>query len=587
MGENHKKIGRVAIGVFVYFLATMVLRPMYYLNDDVTIRSILSGVYTGTPDGHGVYMEYPLTGLLALLYRAMPDTPWFDLFLSGCLIFGIYAIVTSVKTKSILQKILLALLVLALFWDTLWYMHYTIVAAFLMGTGIVLWMTHKKKYLSVLSFILGYMVRKQVFLLGLPFLLVAMLFGALNLSGKEVKEDEEAEKVETKKANPVIEAVKGLVILAVLAAGCMGLHVVMYGADEWKDYERFNTARTGLYDYSAFVSLADDDPIITNLSMDPDMRKILVSYDTMLDQSLTESVLNETLRQVPGTKTDLKTAILGYLNHLKHDRYPLRFGLIAAYIGLFYLLIRKKKLKLLFPVICLLGGRSLIWIYLMQEGRFPERIAFSLLIIEILLVGGMLVKVGEASLKDANLLKKESSSEENEITKSLKNLKNLKNPKILLAAVCIAGFFGWNLIYTAGRMENQNIFQSQWDNLKDYCNTREDNLYLLDVYSVVTYADRLYEEESYNTMLLGGWITGSPLAYERFNRAVLGVGDGADTLYCSDRVFFVTDTNPEVGVDVSWLESYLSKRYGKVVMQQVDTVECGPDKTFAVYGLKR
>ena len=43
----------------------------YDLNDDVLIKDILSGVYSGTPDGHTMQLLYPLGALLALLYRGL------------------------------------------------------------------------------------------------------------------------------------------------------------------------------------------------------------------------------------------------------------------------------------------------------------------------------------------------------------------------------------------------------------------------------------------------------------------------------------------------------------------------------------
>ena len=46
----------------------------YDLNDDVLIKDILSGVYSGTPDGHTMQLLYPLGALLALLYRGLSDT---------------------------------------------------------------------------------------------------------------------------------------------------------------------------------------------------------------------------------------------------------------------------------------------------------------------------------------------------------------------------------------------------------------------------------------------------------------------------------------------------------------------------------
>ena len=52
------------------------------------MRDILSGAYAGVPDGHAVYMKYPLTGMLSLLYRLTGKIPWFSAFLAGCFLLS-------------------------------------------------------------------------------------------------------------------------------------------------------------------------------------------------------------------------------------------------------------------------------------------------------------------------------------------------------------------------------------------------------------------------------------------------------------------------------------------------------------------
>ena len=50
-------IGCSAVFLLLFMvLAGCVVKPVYYLNDDVTMRSIVSGACTGVPDGHAVYM---------------------------------------------------------------------------------------------------------------------------------------------------------------------------------------------------------------------------------------------------------------------------------------------------------------------------------------------------------------------------------------------------------------------------------------------------------------------------------------------------------------------------------------------------
>ena len=41
----------------------------YDLNDDTMMKDIMSGVYSGMPDGHNMQTLYPLGALIALCYR--------------------------------------------------------------------------------------------------------------------------------------------------------------------------------------------------------------------------------------------------------------------------------------------------------------------------------------------------------------------------------------------------------------------------------------------------------------------------------------------------------------------------------------
>ena len=72
--------GLVALGLFI------ALRYDYYfdLNDDVLMKDILAGVYTGEPEGHNIQMLWPVSGFISLLYRIAPTLPCYGLFLCGC-----------------------------------------------------------------------------------------------------------------------------------------------------------------------------------------------------------------------------------------------------------------------------------------------------------------------------------------------------------------------------------------------------------------------------------------------------------------------------------------------------------------------
>ena len=54
----------------------------YDLNDDVLMKDIMAGVYSGTPEGHNMQTLYILGAFIALCYRLCRSIPWYGLFCS-------------------------------------------------------------------------------------------------------------------------------------------------------------------------------------------------------------------------------------------------------------------------------------------------------------------------------------------------------------------------------------------------------------------------------------------------------------------------------------------------------------------------
>jgi len=67
------------------FLFAGLFFDFYYdLNDDVLIKDIVSGAYSGSPDAHSIQMLYPVSFIISLFYRLIPILPWQGIFLCGC-----------------------------------------------------------------------------------------------------------------------------------------------------------------------------------------------------------------------------------------------------------------------------------------------------------------------------------------------------------------------------------------------------------------------------------------------------------------------------------------------------------------------
>ena len=68
----------LAIGTVLPFMMKICNKVAftYEVNDDAAIVQILDGSYTGTPDGHAIFIKYPLSWIIAKLYELNPKLPF-------------------------------------------------------------------------------------------------------------------------------------------------------------------------------------------------------------------------------------------------------------------------------------------------------------------------------------------------------------------------------------------------------------------------------------------------------------------------------------------------------------------------------
>ena len=61
--------------LFLVILLTCLFGYHYELNDDIMIKDLLSGSYTGTPSGYCIQILYPLGVIVAFFYRIFRMLP--------------------------------------------------------------------------------------------------------------------------------------------------------------------------------------------------------------------------------------------------------------------------------------------------------------------------------------------------------------------------------------------------------------------------------------------------------------------------------------------------------------------------------
>lgn len=558
--KKYQKWAVTTILVFLALCITAVTCPMvFYMNDDVTMRNILSGAYSGVPDGHTVYMKYPLTGIISLLYRLAGGIPWFSLFLVGCFLLAatmvLGHIVCNFKTDGFIKVGILAgvaLMCVALFLPHVIYLHYTIVAAMLGGCGLMLTMLGDR-HKAILLFVICYCVRSQVFFLLIPFLVVSLLWQLDKNKWRELLQ------------MPAILA--GCILL------CMIWNGLMYHSDDWQEYHVYNESRTELYDYGALLDYEEYTLQYEAKGIGIQEYTVLDQYVLALDSSVDTEILQaaadiyeEGLMSERNPVEYLQFCMSEYYYHTVYTDKPYQYLLIAAYLLAAVGLLWRKRWRQLGVLCCMAVGRSLVWIYLIWQGRFPERIYISLYLLEIPILAAMCCTVLAGAHKPDG--------------------KKVVN--CIVAACCLAllGAGIYQMCEATGRAAEQQETLKKWNALTDYCEAHGDNIYLLDVMSMVSYAGQVWEPTAngqINYLLAGGWMSGTPLIQERFQ--LLEAADGGELLAGLGRfpgeILYISSSDRSA----DWLPDYLSQRFGNTEVKLVDRVLLDGQEIFYVYGV--
>ena len=229
-------------GIFLLALLIFVgLSFDYYydLNDDVLMKDILAGVYTGKPEGHNIQMLWLVSAFVSLLYRLAQGFPWYGLFLCFCQ-YGSLALIAHrslgfCRTKKVKALLLLTegLLFAGLYLNHLTAVQYTLVCTLTASVAAFLFMTTdiklstgefiRKNTGAVLLVSLAYLIRSEMLLLVLPMICAA---GVIKWGSEEKIFIWE----HTRKYLTVIGA-----ILAGIVIGQVS-HRIAYGSEEWQRF---------------------------------------------------------------------------------------------------------------------------------------------------------------------------------------------------------------------------------------------------------------------------------------------------------------------------------------------------------------
>ena len=213
--------------------------------------------------------------------------------------------------------------------------------------------------------------------------------------------------------------------------------------------------------------------------------------------------------------------------------------------------------------------RSGLWIFIFFRNRYPNRITHSLYLMEIVILVALFLM---------------------ELAKQSK-MNQILNVVIIIflcvfSILCISDSVK-NVYGEYTRREGVNL---ELHALQTYTRENSENFYFLDVYSTVSYSEKVFvnvDNTCTNYDIMGGWACKSPLMQEKYNQ--YGMQSMSDALLNQDHVFYVVQSpEPEGWLPRShdWLPAYYQDQNKDIELIRTDSISTQNEEVFTVYKLQ-
>ena len=102
-GMEKRTGAAVAASVLLAFICGLAVYQtmgfVYAIADDMIMRDIASGAFTGTPDGHLFFVQYALGRTISSLYRINGRADWYGFFMAGAVFLSLAACVLRGRSR--------------------------------------------------------------------------------------------------------------------------------------------------------------------------------------------------------------------------------------------------------------------------------------------------------------------------------------------------------------------------------------------------------------------------------------------------------------------------------------------------------
>lgn len=572
----------------------------YDLNDDTMMKDIMSGVYSGMPDGHNMQTLYPLGAFIALCYRLCRDIPWYGLFLCLCQ-FGCFWLIgarlcaladyRADGKKSVCGKMLF-LLILSLFqWaiclEHLINIQYTITCAIMSATAIFLFQTSQdgmnaQRFVvnnipSVILVIVSYQLRSEMLLLTIPFICLAGLYRMA-----------EEKKMFAKESLRKYGAVIGLILAGMMLSSAVDY--AAYNTADWKDFRAFFDARTMVYDfYPELVTREEHRAALNKLGVTTAQQTLLNNYNFALDDAIDTRMLTDMAdyaSRILGEAKDwaaiAREQISFYIYRTFHGQdAPYNIIVLWAYAAVAAAGVatcRRDRTKhvqetvcgqgmergvmrryaFLWQLVLLAAARSAVWLFILMRGRDPVRITHPLYLVEFVLLLGLFVRM---------ICARKAGTGKNGILRA----------GAIFLILLLTGIMTGGLTGSVSKGMEDQIYREKvnadWWAIDAYCREHPQNFYFEDVYSTVAFSQKIFgnADSGYaNYDILGGWICKSPLYREKLRRS--DIVSAGEALIGKDGVYMIISDTEVSDIGTGWIAEYYGSQGVSVTVEEIDRI---------------
>lgn len=564
--EEHIKSLRNACACFLLtFLCSLIIKNFYSITmispDDIRFQNILSGTFTGIPDAHCYFIQYPMATCIAWLYKLEIRVDWYENILIFLVFLCLYCILRRGKYLSLRNNIIYLFGVIII-WGTTFVrcsvaLEWTVIAGLLAATTIFLYMTMPvtlngewKNFLACICLLgVGFCLRKSVIWMYIP---LAGMCWLQRMS--DFKLLYKSDKTYFKNSCFLIICITMILLI-------MTVHFYAYHEEGWQMYNDYTKNRSTLVDYNGYPDYYENEEIYSKAGVTQEAYNLMCKdYNYMIAFNRNMNLkyiadLSETIDGKTMYQKVLKALEMMKKTYFRHELLGYNimvFLLLFANLCMISFMNKNKRLGIIGTVLWMFAFSFILAL----EGRFPYRVAMT---IEM---GGLAVMAGTLFQVFADT--------------------TVKSKRSRWLIVClysvIVGQMCWNLLVLYSDVIEYNEMAQARKEIDEYCHSHCENIYIQDWNSFSQYAQYIYTSNygmESNIFLSGGWSYNSPIYFAQLKKD--GYSNIYDMIYDKKNVYYMVNDKRDDGV-IQRLDEYFDSEGLEIYMKKDDAFYCQTGK---------